>query len=407
MIKKIRIENFKSFKDVELNLGNLNIFVGTNASGKSNFFDALRVVQGIGYGFTFDEILNGKPKSASSVEWAPVRGGSAKALFEGDSREQIRFTIEASVKSDVKGKVNKLRVAFSPKTGKITEEAFSWDGREIYSSLPIPQLSLDPVFQVRYYQGVPGRQPHHSFEPSRPVIAQFAKGNPGKGTKADVKRAMDFQLLLSNMQRLDPSPELLRSYSQAMQIQRMGERGENFAALVSTICRDPKTKEAYLSWLRELRPSEIDDVGTLPGAVGEPLFMIREDGHDFPAPVLSDGTLRFAAIAAAFSQPDMPDMITIEEIENGIHATRLRLLVELLRAHAQNHDTQILVTTHSPIVLAWLKPEEYQTTFFCKRDEETGESKICPLPSIPNFQKVIAKQPIDNLFSEGWMEAAL
>jgi predicted ATPase len=47
---------------------------------------------------------------------------------------------------------------------------------------------------------------------------------------------------------------------------------------------------------------------------------------------LSDGTLRFAALTAAFFQPDMPAVLTIEEIENGIHAHRVRLLVELLRS---------------------------------------------------------------------------
>ena len=52
MIEQITIKNFKSFKDVTLKLGPLNIFIGANASGKSNFFDALRVLQGIGYGFT-------------------------------------------------------------------------------------------------------------------------------------------------------------------------------------------------------------------------------------------------------------------------------------------------------------------------------------------------------------------
>ena len=60
--------------------------------------------------------------------------------------------------------------------------------------------------------------------------------------------------------------------------------------------------------------------------------MMRERGREWPAPTLSDGTLRFAAIAAAFFQLDMPGIITIEEIENGIHASRLRLLVELMRS---------------------------------------------------------------------------
>jgi predicted ATPase len=135
--------------------------------------------------------------------------------------------------------------------------------------------------------------------------------------------------------------------------------------------------------------------------------MMKERGREWPAPVLSDGTLRFAAIAAAFFQPDMPGILTIEEIENGIHASRLRLLVELLRSRAAAGKTQVMVTTHSPIVLAWLKPEEYATTFYCRRNEETGESQICPLNEIPRFNEIVSKQPISDLFAEGWMETAL
>jgi predicted ATPase len=135
--------------------------------------------------------------------------------------------------------------------------------------------------------------------------------------------------------------------------------------------------------------------------------MLKEGGKEFPAPVLSDGTLRFAAITAAFFQPDMPGVMTIEEIENGIHASRVRLLVELLRNRASSGKTQIMATTHSPIVLAWLDEEEYQTTFFCKRDEITGESRICALPEVPHFSEVVKKQPISDLFAEGWLEVAL
>jgi hypothetical protein len=66
-----------------------------------------------------------------------------------------------------------------------------------------------------------------------------------------------------------------------------------------------------------------------------------------------------------------------------------------------------MATTHSPLVLAWLKPEEYATTFYCKRDEETGESRIIPLSEIPRFNEIVSKQPISDLFAEGWMETAL
>lgn len=281
------------------------------------------------------------------------------------------------------------------------------DDDPVFDSTPIPNDVQDPVFQVRYYGGRKGRQPHLKFEKGRPVLTQMARGGNGKWSRTHAEAAAQLAQLLANMQRIDPRPSVLRSYSQTHAIYRMGDNGENFAALIKTLCADAKTKEAYLSWLRESRPKEVDDVFTLSGAVGEPLFMLREGGQGYPAPVLSDGTLRFAAIAAALFQPDMPALMTIEEIENGIHAARLRLLVELFRTRSKQGAAQILATTHSPLVLAWLRPEEYQHTFLCKREEMAAESRVIPLTEVPGFSEIVRRQPIADLFAEGWLETAL
>ena len=87
VIDRIIVDNFKSLRHVDLSLGRMNLFIGANASGKSNFLDALRVLQGVGNGFTIGEILDGKPKSATSAVWDGIRGGSPKACFPeaGDS----------------------------------------------------------------------------------------------------------------------------------------------------------------------------------------------------------------------------------------------------------------------------------------------------------------------------------
>ena len=83
MIERIIIENFKSLRSVDLSLGRLNLFIGTNASGKSNFLDALRTLQGIGNGFTISEVLDGKPRSATTEVWEGIRGGSSNASYFG------------------------------------------------------------------------------------------------------------------------------------------------------------------------------------------------------------------------------------------------------------------------------------------------------------------------------------
>ena len=404
MITSLHIRNFKSLRDVSLELGELNFFIGTNASGKSNVFDALRVLQGVGCSFTIGEILDGKPKSATSEVWEAIRGGSAKATFSGASGEPISF----EVKLEGPDGQAEYGLSFDALNQRVVKEWLSVGKKEVFDSRSLAQDETTPIFNARCYSGRKGPPSQPPFAANRPVLAQIAHGNGGKFLTEHVAAAQAVSLALANMQRLDPAPSILRSYSQAQQISRMGERGENFAALVNTICRDPNLKDAYLSCLRHLRPDEICDVGVLKGAVGEPLFSLTEtSGTEFPAPVLSDGTLRFAAIVAAFLQPDLPGLLKIEEIENGIHANRMRLLVELLRSAAKEGKTQVIATTHSPIVLAWLAEAEYAHTFFCKRDEETGASRILPLTQIPRFTDLVKKQPIGDLFAEGWMEAAL
>ena len=420
MIDRIVIANFKSLRRVDLRLGRMNLFIGANASGKSNFLDALRLLQGIGNGFTINEILDGKPKSATSDVWAGIRGGSARACFSGAGHEQeisIKMCSrwdplvpwdtmrpeDPRLKSLETGPDCALEVAFLPAVGKITREHFSLGGHTIYRFAPGTASNR----HAKYHSGTP-RNGSFSVEENRPILEQFThlyhndlfddlpREHPDLASRA--------AKTLANMQRLDPSPAQLRRYSDAPNAQHMGDHGENFAALVQGICKDEKVKEVYLSWLRELRPEQIDDVGVLRGAVDEPLFMLRENGRAFPATVLSDGTLRFAAVAAAFFQPEMPNLITMEEIENGIHANRLRTLLDLLRTQAEETGTQIIATTHSAAMLDWLDEKDYETTFLCTRDEATCESHIRPLATMPHFLDIVRKTPPSELFTEGWLE---
>ena len=162
--------------------------------------------------------------------------------------------------------------------------------------------------------------------------------------------------MFASIQQIDLEPRTLREYSDTPNVIRLGERGEDFASLVQTICSDERRKGAYLSWIQELRPDQVNDVGTVSGAVGDSLFMLRENGWEFPARALSEGTLRFAAMTAAFFQPEMPDIMTIEEIDNGIYPSRLGVLVELLRSLPKLSDTQVFAATHSPTLLECLTP---------------------------------------------------
>jgi predicted ATPase len=100
-------------------------------------------------------------------------------------------------------------------------------------------------------------------------------------------------------------------------------------------------------------------------------------------------------------------MLILEEIENGLHPTRLRLLVELLKSQAGKGISQVMATSHSPFAISWLKEEDYRTVFLCTKDDATGATSITPFSSIPRLVELARKQPIADLFAEGWLESAV
>ena len=406
MIDRIIIENFKSLRKVDLSLGRLNLFIGANASGKSNFLEALRVLQGIGNGFNMGEVLNGKPRSATNEVWEGIRGGSARTAIAGtEGVGEVAIAVYGRLKEEPHRKWN-YRIAYSPAHAWVTRERLQVED-DFYESAPVSDPWQKAGKLVVKYSGARERR---MIVGAWPLLGQLST-TPFREEATHAGLAASVAGLLANSQTLDPSPQVLRQYSPPHAVGRMGDHGEDFAALVSGICSDEEKKDAYLSWLRELRPEQLDDVGTLSGAVGEPMFMLVErlgdNKRSLPAPVLSDGTLRFAAITAAFFQVAIPDMFTIEEIEKGIHASRLRLLVELLRSQTEASNTQVFATTHSASVLTWLGESDYRTTFICAKDETTGDSTIRPVTDVPHFGEVTKKVPLADLFAEGWLEAAL
>ncbi len=393
MIERIVIENFKSFRKVDLKLGAVNLLIGMNASGKSNFFDAMRVLKGVGGGFSIKDIFEGTGQTLAGGMLPGVRGGLANAIHKTTKKSalltahmNIEMSTEAgrlnySVRFDTQGAILEERLV---QNGK---QIFFYDGNEAFFYLENNTLG------ACYSNAFMGSQMLLAFKTG-------LAGNHAHAVEVWMKHLRDIQFL-------SPEPEILRKYGSAAGIARMGERGENFASLIHSICGKEQDKEALLSWMRNLRPEEIDDVGTLKGAVGEPMFMLKERGETFPAVVLSDGTLRFAALAASFFQENLPKVLLIEELENGIHTSRVRLLLELVKSQAKRTGIQVIATTHSRSVLDWLEKSDYATTFYCYRGEEGVESKLIPLSEVPHLKEATEKSSLGDLLAENWLETAL
>src|SRR3954467_9458818 len=73
MLKRIRLKDFKSFVDEEVEIAPLTLLVGANASGKSNFLDAMKFLKGISFDLTLGEVLNGETRARPDA-WPGIRG---------------------------------------------------------------------------------------------------------------------------------------------------------------------------------------------------------------------------------------------------------------------------------------------------------------------------------------------
>jgi predicted ATPase len=84
----------------------------------------------------------------------------------------------------------------------------------------------------------------------------------------------------------------------------------------------------------------------------------RQKGSDYPFQPyqLSDGTIRFICLATALIQPRPPATIVIDEPELGLHPFAINLLANLIQSAAER--TQVIVSTQSPDLLNWFKPED-------------------------------------------------
>ena len=383
MIERIVIENFKSLRHVDLPLGRMNLFVGLNASGKSNFIEALRTMQGLVNGLTVNEVLNGERSNSFSQPLGHVRGGSEYASFDENKDIRICLQVASSGQPSIK---DDFDIRFSSQTLQVTSDKLN--GKE----------------GTEFLQPIPAEIKHDRSGSIIGRLCSTAKRIANEPLPYPYDKIVRLYDPVGDMQKLDPRPEILRAYSQNKKAKRMGDNGENFATVVNMICQNRETKEDILAWLKELRPEEIDDVGTVTGAVGEFMFMLQEGGRKFPAPVLSEGTLRFAAVVAAFFQPDMPRLLAIEELESGVHVSRVKLLLDLIRSQSARTKTQVVATTHSPGLLDWLQEDEYETTFLCTRDPQTGESRIRPFSKVPHLLEVLKHGSLSSLIPEGWLE---
>lgn len=188
----------------------------------------------------------------------------------------------------------------------------------------------------------------------------------------------------------------------------LGESGEYLPTVLREICTDPKRRSVLTSWLRGLTPMDVENFEFPADPSGRIYLVIREtNGARVSASSAPEGTLRFLAMLAALLGDNPSYVYLFEEIENGLHASRLHLLIDLIEEVTSDGTKQVIATTHSPELLSLVRESTFESTSVVCRLEDANEAVIRPVAELPKARELRKTQGLGRLLAGGWMETVL
>jgi len=402
MFTKLRLTDFKSFPEAELRFGPITTIIGANATGKSNLRDALRFLHGVGRGMTLPEIFGGN----SSLGWAGIRGGAPGVMRNGSDQ----FSISVKVGDQYEYRID---IGLANKGPTVVRESLYDDERMLFDShptdSPIRQIGKGQL-TVRFLSESAKIFELASFQTNQPVLSKIAQ--PNSATNLDpnlwtVSGIIQTLQALRTIRFLDFTPVALRQPSISGE-KTIRESGDNLSSVLRYLVEDQQKGSILTSWLKELTPMDVARIGFEDYPDGKILAVLEESsGRKIPLSSASDGTLRFLGILASVLSPEPPSLLCFEEIETGLHPTRVQLISELLQKETKDGKPQVLLTTHSPNLLGWLGREHRDHAYLAYRLPETADTRLKAFRDIPQLESALLKADASRLFESGWFEDAV
>ena len=414
MITELKLENWKSYRQASLYVDALSVLVGTNASGKSNALDALLLLNRVATGISLSAALKGDGTQLpvrGGVDWAARRPGSVFALgvvCRADALTDYEYRLEGHItenRCDLHSE-QLNRVKYRP--GK--------DGQRKTQAGNIKLLRTDgclenaPSIMARLYnekQGTP-RQLSRTHAVLFQLVGQKLRQEIQDGVNAVIAALRDIFIL-------DPIPSHMRTFSPLSD--RLAVDAQNIAGVLAALPKDKQQEiEAVLTqYARQLPERDIRRIyaETVGKFNSDAMLYCEEHWLDQgPPPTvdargMSDGTLRFLAILTALLTRPRNSLLVIEEVDNGLHPSRARLLLDMLKAVGSQRSVDVLVTTHNPALLDAMGTEMLPFITVANRDPATGDSVLTLLEDIAQLPKLLAMGPMGRLSSEGLIEKSL
>ena len=384
MITKIEIDGFKTFDKFELDLRPFTAIVGPNASGKSNLFDALRLISALAETDIRSAMqdLRGEPEELfrQTLKGLSDRMSFAVEVYLDQNgvddfgrnfripAQRLRYEIELGLSDGADG---------SPRGVFVRNEHCRPLAR--YEDKAEYLRALKPNYNARVAPFIRRNEAGDSIEVrqdgrqkrGRPVqysLREASRSALSTIATAEFPHLYALRMILMQTRFLEINPKSARSANDRFESQTLKPDASNLAAVLTHIRNETAN---------DLRPNGVLsdialDLTALIPAVSD--LIVQTDTNQrqysfsvgfagnvpFSSRVISDGTLRLLALLTVLNDPGRRGTLCFEEPENGVHEGRIPMLVQFLRdataldPNSQSMPFQILLNTHSPKVMSTL-----------------------------------------------------
>ncbi|MFC8040442.1 AAA family ATPase [Paenarthrobacter sp. NPDC057355] len=386
MIRTLAIANYRSIRDLAIELHGLDVVTGANGSGKSSLYRALRLLAECGGGDSGNVVgALARDGGLASTLWAgpenisdamrrgevPVQGTVRKAsvnLKLGYSGDDFGYLVDLGM--PVPG-----GTGFDQETGRPRPSAFALD----------PEIKREQIFSG------PVARPGSLLVDRKGGLAKL-RGADGEWT--ELSRRLDaFQSMLTEVSDEDRAPEVLRVrdsvrswrfYDHFRTDPDAPARQAQIGTRTPVLHHSGRDLAAALQTLREVGFEKKLDAAVEHAFPGSRLDIAVNDGRfsvelkqpgmlrPMKAGELSDGTLRFLLLTAALLTPRPPELMVLNEPETSLHVDLMPALAGLIvQASAYS---QLIVVTHSEALLTALR--ETGSAHEHELYKELGETKV-------------------------------
>lgn len=378
MIETLHVKGFKSLRDTSLTLAPFTVLIGPNDSGKSSVLDAIRFL-----GRTREEAL--------------------AELGARSFQELTWMGLDAEIHWTVTGKTPTLpfRYELSLDRFMVSSELLSIAGAILLNA---------SKYRTSIAVAVPGYSAEVAPQPAPSLSRPEQLG-------VNDRRWLQALASLRSSQRYQLDAAALREVTALGEDPTLSSQGHHLASVLDRILGEDRAAfDAVEGALRRLvpslmgislRPAKAD--GDRPAKALE--FILKSNGSTarIPAAQASEGALLLTAFLALVYGAT-PDVLLIEEPENGLHPKRLKEVIQLFRdistGKVGNRPRQVIVTTHNPILLNEVLPEEVRIV---TRTLEGGTT-VTPFESLPDIRKHLDEFGIGELWyllgEEGLLKGA-